>query len=91
MNVTHGSLNIKILGPFVGFHMGLKAKYYRLGHWSGYATLDNHDVNDLDLDSVRRIKDTFPNHVGLFIVLDGMKVLRDGGCEDLDISDLIDV
>lgn len=91
MDFTHGPLNIEDLGPLVGFHLGLDAKNYRLCHWSGYAPLDDHDLADLDLASVRRIKDTFTNLVGLLVVLNGMKILRDGRCEDLDIRDLVDV
>ena len=91
MDFTHGSLNIEDLGPLVGFHLGLDAKNYRLCHWSGYAPLDDHDFADLDLASVRRIKDTFSNLIGLLVVLNGMKILRDGRCEDLDIRDLVDV
>ena len=79
MNFAHGSLDIKHLAAFVGLHLCLEAKYNRFCHRSGYASLYDHDFKDLDPDSVRRIKDTSPNLVGLFIVLNGMKVLRDGG------------
>jgi len=91
MDLAHGPLDIEDLGPLGGFHLGLDAKNYRLCHRSGYAALDDHDLADLDLASVRRIKDTFANLVGLLVVLDGMKVLGDGRCEDLDIRDLGDV
>ncbi len=77
MDVTHGPLNIEDLGPLDGFHLGLYAKKYRLCHRSGYASLNDHNINDFDLASVRRIKDTSTNLAGLFIVLDGMKILRD--------------
>ena len=88
MDLAHGPLYIEDLGPL---HLGLDAKNYRLCHRSGYAALDDHDLADLDLASVRRIKDTFTNLIGLLVVLDGMKVLGDGRCEDLDIRDLGDV